>query len=366
MVVGMVRPVAMLLVPLFVVGGISKVHAQDAADAEVVDGADAAAKPAAPAVVKDPKQAKQWAKAAEAATRRGDGLVRQKKTPEAQAQYADALMAWQRSIEFGDEPAAVLGAAGVEGKLGKFDQAFTRLQGLLARPDVGALRAAAQTMADEASMQVGLITLAVSPDETLISIAGKEMGKTPLKAPLVLLPGEYSLEFAADGYQPKQVAFTVEAGTESERKIELEAIPINVEPEVKPVVITKPKPPASVGPSKTWLYAGGAATVVLGGAATAFGLVARSKYATYTDMNAQPVDRESARTSGRRFALWSDVSMGAGALALASTCYYYFAVYRPKQTKTETSATALVTPKVMLGPWVEPGVATGLSIQGGF
>ena len=364
----MVRSVATLLVPLFLVGGSSHVSAQAAADADArtSDSADIATARAVPAVAKDAKLARQWAKAAEAATRRGDGFARQKKTAEAQAQYSDGLMAWQRAIEFGDEPAAVFGAANVEGKLGKYDLAYTRLQALLARPDVAALRTAAQNLLDETSMQVGLITLAVAPDETLISVAGKEMGKTPLKAPLVLLPGEYSLEFAADGYQPKQVAFTVEAGTESERKIELEAIPINVEPDVKPAVIDKPKPLRVAGPSKTWLYAGGAATVVLGGAATAFGLVARSKYATYTDINAQPAGRESARTSGRRYALWSDVSMGAGALALASTCYYYFAVYRPNHTKTESRDISAISTKVLLGPWVEPGVATGVSIQGGF
>ncbi len=362
----MLRPVAMLLVPLFIGGGVLNVHAQAAADTDAADAPNTASAPAAPAVTKDPKLAKQWAKAADAATRRGDTLVRQKKTAEAQAQYADALMAWQRSIGFGDEPTSVLGAASIEVKLGHFDLAFMRLQGLLARADVGASRAAAQALLDETSMQVGLITLAVSPDETLISVAGREMGKTPLTTPLVLLPGEYSLEFAADGYQPKQVAVTVEAGTESERKIELESIPINVEPEVKKVVAIKANTTGPAAPSKTWLYAGGAATIVLGGAATAFGLVARSKYATYTDTNAQPADRESARVSGRRYALWSDVSMGAGALALASTCYYYFAVYRPKHAKAETSATALVSPKVLLGPWVEPGVATGVSIQGGF
>ncbi|MBP9088646.1 MAG: PEGA domain-containing protein [Kofleriaceae bacterium] len=362
----MVRPVAMLLVPLFLVGGVLTVHAQEAADADAAESADTAEAPAAPAVVQDPKQAKLWAKAAEAASRRGDGLLRQKKKAEAQAQFADALMAWQRSIEFADEPASVFGAAGTEVKLGKFDQAFMRLQNLLARTDVGALRAAAQTMLDETSMQVGLITLAVTPDETLISVAGKAMGKTPLKAPLVLLPGEYTVEFAADGYQPKQVAFTVEAGTESERKIELEGIPINVEPEIKPVDINKATPRGAAGPRITWLYAGGGATAVLGGAAMAFGLAARSKYATYTDINAASADRENARVSGRRYALWSDVSLGAGALALATTCYYYFAVYRPYHRKAVSSATASVSPKVLLGPWVEPGVATGVSLQGGF
>ncbi|HPH70299.1 MAG TPA: PEGA domain-containing protein [Kofleriaceae bacterium] len=365
----MVRPVATLLVPLMLLSNVPLLYAQaapadDTPDAKADDGGDDP--PSAPAPVKDPKQAKQWSKAAEAATKRGDVFTRQKKSNEAKAQYDDALMAWQRSIEFGDEPAPWLAAAGVAVKLGKFDVAVTHLQALLARADVGNLRGPAQTMLDEASMQVGLLALVVAPDDTLIALAGKNIGKSPLKTPLVLMPGDYVLEFAADGYQPKQLAINVEAGSESERKVELEAIPINIAPEVKPQIVVQPPKVAVPKASKTWLYAGGAATIALGGAATAFGFLARSKYQTYTDTTIDPTVRESARVSGRRFALLSDVSIGAGALALASTCYYYFAVYRPKLRATEPSATASITPKVLLGPWVEPGVATGVSIQGGF
>jgi hypothetical protein len=46
------------------------------------------------------------------------------------------------------------------------------------------------------------VTLAVSPEGALISLAGTELGKAPLAEPLILMPGTYTLSFQADGFQP--------------------------------------------------------------------------------------------------------------------------------------------------------------------
>ena len=40
------------------------------------------------------------------------------------------------------------------------------------------------------------------------------------------MPGTYTFSFAADGFQPKDLEITVEAGQESERSVELDPIKI--------------------------------------------------------------------------------------------------------------------------------------------
>ena len=79
-----------------------------------------------------------------------------------------------------------------------------------------------------------------------------------MKEPLVLMPGTVTVSLTAVGYQPKDVEIKIEAGSESERKITLDPVPVVIkqvvkdEPEPEPV---KPKPP-----SKLPLYIGAGVT----------------------------------------------------------------------------------------------------------
>ena len=59
---------------------------------------------------------------------------------------------------------------------------------------------------------------------------------TPFSRTVVLVPGVHTVSFAAVGYQPRDVEIRVEAGSESERKITLEPVPvvIQVEDTVEP------------------------------------------------------------------------------------------------------------------------------------
>jgi hypothetical protein len=318
-----------------------------------------------PVAAKDPKLAKQWTKAADAASKRGDALAKQKKSSEAASQYADALMSWQKVIDNSDDAAPVLAAAGIESKLGKYHDAVRRLTKLLARKDIGSTRAGAQALLDDCSVHVGFVTLAVVPDDTIVSLQGATVGHTPLHDPLVMMPGEYTLEFVADGYQPKQVTVNVEAGTESERKIELEQIPIVVVPKAKPVEV-KFAPPIVQKTSKRWLYVGVGSTAVFAGGALAFGLAARSKHAAYTDTGRSIEVRQAARVSGKRLALVSDISLGATAVALAATTYYYLAVYRKHAANTAKEESASLTSHLVVAPWIEATGSAGLTLVGGF
>jgi hypothetical protein len=313
------------------------------------------------AVVKDPKVAKKWIQAAQQLVQKGDAATRAKKPDDAKVSYENAITAYEKAIEAGDDPNVYFELAVVEEKAGKLDRAATHFRTLIkaqgARAD---LVKKATARFDDLSMKTGLVMIIAKPEGATISIGGNEVGKTPLAEPLVLLPGTYSFTIAADGHVAKELELKIEAGSESERTITLEVGKSEPKPE-KPVVATKPKEePVEAplaGPSKTPLYAGIGATGGFVLIATITGIVAVSKHSTFKDENASPSDRDSAKDSGKTFALVTDLCL-VGALAAGGfTAYWYYAKYKPAQAKMETK-TAVV-------PWVKPD-AGGVSFAGSF
>ena len=92
---------------------------------EPVDEAVAEAD-ARPPVVKDPKLAKNWlAGRRSKLVQKGDALARRKKPDEAKAKYENAVTAYEKSIEAGDDLGVYSDLAAVEEKLGKLDRAAT-------------------------------------------------------------------------------------------------------------------------------------------------------------------------------------------------------------------------------------------------
>ena len=155
-----------------------------------------------PPVVKDPKLAKKVATTAQQAATKGDQLTRQKKLDDAKVQYETAVTAYLKAIELGDDLNLYYDLGVVEDKLGKTAEAArhwrTVIKGTGARADV-VKKATAKF--DEASTKIGLVTLVVKPEGAAISLDGKEIGTAPLAEPLILMPGTYSFQLAADGFQ---------------------------------------------------------------------------------------------------------------------------------------------------------------------
>ncbi len=327
------------------------------------------------APVKDPKLARKWLLAGQQLVQKGDWLVRAKRPDEAKTHYENAVTAFEKSIEVGEDPGTHALLADALEKLGKPDLAVKHLRVLVkaeagVRPDV--LKKATARL-DELSMQVGIVTLNVRPDGAVIALAGVELGKTPLAEPLILLPGTYTLAFEAEGFQPREVELNVEAGSESERAIELEAVKIVVEP---PAPETVPVPPPRPAPSRLPLYAGGAAGATLLGVAAVTGLLALGRHGTYTGSDSTPAERADARSSGKALALVTDLAVVGGLAAGGFTAYWYFVKYRPAlQKRTEQRPAAARTArgrpdaaqstKVDLIPWVQSG-ASGLTLVGAF
>nr|MBA2542112.1 PEGA domain-containing protein [Deltaproteobacteria bacterium] len=288
-----------------------------------------------PPVVKDPKLAKKVATTAVQATQKGDLLTRQKKPDDAKLSYEAAVTAYLKAIELGDDVNLYYDLAIVEEKLGKLDVAATHWRVVTkappanVRPDI--LKKATAKF-DEVSTKVGLLTFVVKPDGATISLDNVEIAKSPLALPLILMPNTYKFQLAADGYQLKDIEVTVEAGSESERGIDLEPIKIVIDTRPPPVDDT-PRPPPPTPPSKLPLIVGASATVGFLAVSTITGLVAMGKHSKFTAAETSNFDRELAAYDGKNFARVADVALVATVAAAGFTASWYFFKYRPAQRK---------------------------------
>lgn len=327
---------------------------------------------APPAVVKDPKLAAKVAYTARQAMAKGDLLTRQKKPDDAKLQYETAATAYLKAIELGDDRNLHYDLGLALDKLGKFDEAAKQwriaktAEGV--KPDVAKK---ATTKFDETVMKIGQVTLVVKPEGATISLNNVVLGTSPLPAPLLLMPGTYTFNLAADGHQLKDIELKVEAGSENERGIDLE--PIKVVIDTRPPVEEVKPPPPPQPPSKLPLYIGLGATGGFLLATTITGLVAVGKHGTFTAADTEPFDRELAAFDGKNYARASDIMFVATLGAAGFTAYWYFFKYRPAQQKLRgggevTPRTGSDEPqrtKVLMTPWVQSS-AGGLSFGGTF
>lgn len=243
--------------------------------------------------------------------------------------------------------------------LGKPDEAVRQLRAFApgARPQ---LASKASHKLDDVMAKVGTVTLNVTPAGAQVTLGGVELGAAPLAEPLILLPGTYTLAFQAAGFQPREAELKVDAGSENERAIELERVPIIVQP-VAPLVaapVREAPPPRSRAP----LYAGAAVALAGVAGATVFGLRALGRHDTYVAPETRAPDREDARTSGKRFALASDLSAAVAVVAAGFTLTWYFAKYRQKP---EERRPPTVAAKLDLVPWVQ-SQSGGVTLAGRF
>jgi hypothetical protein len=323
--------------------------------------ADTAAPPADAPVVKDPKVAKKWLDAANTLVKQGDKLTKQGKLDEAKTIYANAAVAYGKAIESSDDVAIQLSLANALDKSGDIVGAMKACKVVLAaqgaKPDV---TKKAQTKLDELAGKVGIVTLAITPEGTAITLGGTPVGEAPLTEPLVLPPGTHVITLTAVGYQPKDVELKIEAGSESERKVDLEPIPMVTKPAEPEIVPEKPVEPA--GPSKLPLYVGGGVTVGLVALATITGIVAIGYHGNY-EKSVLPNEREDNRSSGKAFALTTDLALLGAVGAAAFTTYWYVFKYRP--AAREMADRQALGPKVDVVPWVQSD-AGGLTAVGSF
>ncbi|HVK86388.1 MAG TPA: PEGA domain-containing protein [Kofleriaceae bacterium] len=312
---------------------------------------------------KDPRAAKTWVNAGKKLMGEGDQLARRNKLDDARTRWTNAATAFEKAIKWGDDPNVYAELAAAEEKLDKLDLAATHYRAVIGaktgvRSDV---LKRAKAKYDDLSMKVGLVTVVAKPEGTTLSIGGTEVGKTPMAEPLILMPGTYTVSFAADGFQPKDVEIKIDAGSETERSIELEPIQVAIEApepeqpdENKPVVVAR-------APSKVPLYAGAGATLGFAAVGLVTGIMAVGKHDTFTAPDSSTPERANAKSSGERLAKFTDVAIGGAVVAAGFTAYWYFFRYRPAQAKYASEREA----KLELAPWVQPD-AGGFAVAGSF
>ncbi len=394
MIVGMGRRIA--LVGLAVLVALPQAMAQPAEPDIEMDPADAGgsgsaapapapgdapppedAPPAPEVVPKDPKLAKKLQTTGHQLEKKGDYSTRKNKPEEAQGHYEAALNAYTKALELADD-AGVLTLRYEMGvvldKLGKHDLAAIQMrmvvQGKTAiKPDI---QKKATAKYDELTMKIGLVTLTVNTEGATISLNGVELGKSPLPEPLIFAPGTYTLSFAADGYQPKDSEIKVEAGSETERAIDLEPIKIVVTP-----ITTDPEPTVPdvkpEGPSLLPVYIGGGLTVALGVTAVITGIMAKSQHSTFVADDSTKLERDDAKANGETLAKVTDVLLISAVAAGGFTAYWYFFKYRPAKRKLAEQPDGPVRrdpnapdiSKVDVVPWVQT-TGAGFSVLGSF
>ena len=309
-----------------------------------------------PPVVKDPKVAKKWLQAGDKLIAKGDQMTKQGK-PEAATQYENAVTAYQKALEASDDLTILYQLAIALDKSGNTPDAMKQLKRLTVTPAMKPeLVKKAQAKLDDLAMKVGVLTLQIIPEGTQVALAGKPIGEAPLGEALVLPPGTHKVTFTAAGYQPKDVDFKIEAGSESERKIALEPVPIVAKP--IEVVEPPPEPEKPEGPPVVPLYIGGGVTVGLALIASVTGVIAVSEHGTFTDPTSTAMERDSARSSGKAFALVTDLCLVGLVGAAAFTTYWYMAKYKPHSERQSQA-------KVGLAPWVQ-SEAGGVVAVGSF
>lgn len=325
-------------------------------DSSTAAAPGSAGTPAAP--TKDPKLARKWLAAAQQLMQRGSYLAAHNRPDDARPQFENAVTAYQRAIEAGDDAGVYLDLANAEDRLGKLADAVRDLRRVTA-PGSGArgdVVKKARGRLDELLARVGLVTLVITPPGAAITLGGAELGTAPLAAPLVLVPGTYTLAFQAEGYQPREAEITVEPGSEAERAIALDPVRViarPVAPAPPPPPIDRPGPP-----SKLPLYAGAGLAAVAALDAAVFGALALAQHATFTGATTSRLAREDARTNGKRFALIADVSLATAVVAASFTAYWYMRHGRPhtpdrSSRSLETRAKTRLETKLGVVPWVQ-------------
>jgi len=348
------------------VGGAQPAGGGGGSDIEMepqVAGSAAAAGSAAPsdaAPAKDPKLAKKLYAAAQGFERKADQLERQNKADDAKAQYVEAVNAYQKAIEQAEpvDPAWTLALAIAQDKAGDIAAAYKTVKALVAvqPPPKADVLKKAQAKLDELDGKVGKVTLTVTPDGTQIMMGDKTVGESPMTDPLILAPGTYAVSFAAVGFEPKDTELKVEAGSESERKIELSPVKVKIKPHVDE---PEPEKPIATKPNMLPVYVGGGATGVLLVTSIIYDFRAKHQHDVYVGKTTSTKDRLDARDNGKLFAHVADITLVGALGAAAFTGYWYWYKIRPAQAATEKQA------KVVPAPWVEPGAA-GFAVGGEF
>jgi len=300
--------------------------------------------------------------------KQGDKLAKRNKQEKASAKYAKALRAYEEAYDRFPAAKIFYAIGTAELKLGRYLDAIRHFRQLLQEADnvSDALRTQVEINVDEAKQYVAVFRFSVVPDGAVISVDDEDIGLAPFEEPLYVEPGEHTIAVTAEGYAPFETSVTMEAGSESDRSVELEKITVVVKqrkPKPKKKKAKKKKTPSV--PGRGVLLTGISLTGGLAALATVTGIMAMGKHGDFTDDSLPAEDRDTARDSGKKLALVTDLLWVGTVVVGAYTAYYYYGTYQPNRRSHERRM-QLESRRAARRVWVAPyakanggGVAVG-------
>lgn len=263
--------------------------------------------------------------------------------------FEKALAAYQKAYELFPSPQIYYAIANAEAGLKRFKEAMVHYQKVIDEVDKPALIEAAKARIEELAPEFAVVTFNIAPAGAELSINAELRGVAPLEKPLMLTPGKHTCTIAADGYDPQEVVLELQAGTRTEKDIELEKSAVLVkrpvddgEDDDKPD-FAMPESKLIKKPSLVVPILGTSGTVIFLGASV--GLLVGGGFEGAT--------------------LYSGIGAGVAGLGLgAFTAYHFFKKYRPQKRKWKKQM-AQVEPKFWLTPLVQ-AKGGGLAVGGRF
>jgi tetratricopeptide (TPR) repeat protein len=294
---------------------------------------------------------------------RGDRHMERDRLGKGKKEYESALADYQAAYDSYPQPKIFFPIARAEQKLGRFLDAFRHYNQLLEEVEnpSDALKTEVKKAIAQCKENLGAFDMDVKPKGATIKIDDNEIGIAPLSEPFYVSVAEHTYVITADGHTPREGKITIQAGEVYDESIVLEKIPLVVgdDDDEQPILTKKKK---TAGVNKMPLYIGLGATGGLAALATLTGVLAASKHGTFTDDTKTPAERESAKDSGKKLALTTDILFVATIGAGAFTAYYYYKVFKPEQAELEARKARNAKASIWWSPYASDdgaGVAVG-------
>ena len=243
--------------------------------------------------------------------------------------------------------------------LGRNRDAIGKLQTVLGDAALDAARR--QEVETEIGRLRGLVvelSVSVSPAGSRVSVNGDDVGDTPLAGPVLVDPGQITVEATHDGFRAGRWAGTLAAGAHRPVSIALEAIEAADDGAGQgggggEQIVTPPPPPPPAGHgSNTLMWVTGVGAGVLGAASLTLGAIVSGKHSDYSDNTAAcsgdtrdecVAQYKDDRSSGRTLALVADV---LGGVAIVGGAIFVYLLVTSGDAE-QAAATALAEPGVL-------------------
>jgi hypothetical protein len=282
--------------------------------------------------------------------------------------YGEALVEFQRAQELSPNLETLYNIGQAYLELGKAVDAVDTLTRYLAEGHEQispARRSMIEAMIKEQAALIGEVVLSVEPAGAQVLVDGRDVGTSPLSAPVRVGIGEHRVVASMQGYGTVDRSIRVGGGERRELALALAAVapvatitpaPSSAEPAKRDVTLdagtTDDSPPV-------FAYAIGAAGLVVAGVGAAFGVTALGNdrdvdrlCPTHRDCSSSALDAAADRD---RNAWIANVGVGLGSVGIATSVILLLT--RPRNDKSESASAA----KLFITP-----VGQGLRVHGTF